>query len=220
MAGSPEKRRQRASGSVPKAVISRLSLYLREIQLWERDGKETISSTQLGKLLGFTDAQVRKDFAYFGQFGYPGIGYRCTELTAAIRGILGTDRPWLVALVGCGNLVQALMGYRGFADRSFQIVAAFDSDPAKIGQTLAGRRIEPLASFREVASKLDIRMVLLAVPATVAQEVVDGLVASGVTGILNFAPVTLSLPRTVQVIGVDLAIELEQLAYAVEQSRS
>ncbi len=210
----------KGSGPVPKAVVSRLSLYLREIQHWVREGKETISSTQLGKLLGFTDAQVRKDFAYFGQFGYPGIGYRCGELTAAIRSILGTDRSWKVALIGCGNLGQALMGYRGFADRGFEIVAAFDSDSTKFGRSLAGRTIEPLADFARIAAERDLRMALLAVPAPVAQEVADGLVAAGVTGILNFAPVTLSLPRTVQVIGVDLAIELEQLAYAVVQSRS
>src|SRR6188474_1747080 len=91
-------------GQVPKAVVSRLSLYLRELQHLVRDGNETTSSTQLGRLLGFTDAQVRKDLAYFGQFGYPGIGYRCGELIAAIKGILGTNRPWPLALVGLGNL--------------------------------------------------------------------------------------------------------------------
>ncbi|MCA9106903.1 MAG: redox-sensing transcriptional repressor Rex [Planctomycetales bacterium] len=220
MESPPDNSNSKQIGPVPKAVIARLSLYLRELQHWEREGKETISSTQLGKLLGFTDAQVRKDFAYFGQFGYPGIGYRCAELTQAIKVILGTDRSWPVALVGCGNLGQALLGYGGFSEQGFRIVAAFDSSPSRIGQSIAGVKIESIDSFLSLSKQLDIRMVLLAVPAAVAQEVADTLVGAGVTGILNFAPVTLSLPRTVQVVGVDLAIELEQLAYAVVKTRT
>ena len=200
---------------VPKAVVSRLSLYLRELQHWQREGKETVSSTQLGKLLGFTDAQVRKDLAYFGQFGYPGIGYKCQELIDAIRSILGTDRSWPVALVGCGHLGRALMGYKGFQQQGFDIVAAFDSDPKKIGEPLGEMRIADIKNFLEIADKLSIRLVILSVPAAVAQRVVEALVDSGITGILNFAPVTLSLPNHVRVIEVDLAIEFEQLAFAV-----
>ena len=200
---------------VPKAVVSRLSLYLRELQHWQREGKETVSSTQLGKLLGFTDAQVRKDLAYFGQFGYPGIGYKCQELIDAIRSILGTDRSWPVALVGCGHLGRALMGYKGFQQQGFDIVAAFDSDPKKIGEPLGEMRIADIKNFPEIADKLSIRLVILSVPAAVAQRVVEALVDSGITGILNFAPVTLSLPNHVRVIEVDLAIEFEQLAFAV-----
>ncbi|MEC7496981.1 MAG: redox-sensing transcriptional repressor Rex [Planctomycetota bacterium] len=200
---------------VPKAVVSRLSLYLRELQHWQREGKETVSSTQLGRLLGFTDAQVRKDLAYFGQFGYPGIGYKCQELIDAIRSILGTDRSWPVALVGCGHLGRALMGYKGFQQQGFDIVAAFDSDPKKIGEPLGEMRIADIKNFPEIADKLSIRLVILSVPAAVAQRVVEALVDSGITGILNFAPVTLSLPKHVRVIGVDLAIEFEQLAFAV-----
>lgn len=200
---------------VPKAVVSRLSLYLRELQHWQREGKETVSSTQLGKLLGFTDAQVRKDLAYFGQFGYPGIGYKCQELIDAIRSILGTDRSWPVALVGCGHLGRALMGYKGFQQQGFDIVAAFDSDPKKIGEPLGEMRIADIKNFLEIADKLSIRLVILSVPAAVAQRGAEALVDSGITGILNFAPVTLSLPNHVRVIGVDLAIEFEQLAFAV-----
>src|SRR6187397_1179577 len=107
-------------GPVPKAVINRLSLYLRELQRLVRDGHETTSSTQLGTNLGFTDAQVRKDLAYFGQFGYPGIGYRCQELILAIKGILGTNQSWGVALIGVGNLGRALAGYRGFSQQGFK----------------------------------------------------------------------------------------------------
>jgi redox-sensing transcriptional repressor len=126
---------------VPKAVVSRLSLYLRELQHLVRDGHDTTSSTQLGGRLGFTDAQVRKDLAYFGQFGYPGIGYRCSELIDAIKGILGTNQAWPAAIVGLGNLGRALIGYRGFQQQGFQIVAAFDVDPSKVGTTVEGVEI-------------------------------------------------------------------------------
>ena len=205
---------------VPKAVVSRLSLYLRELQHQVRDGKETTSSTQLGSLLGFSDAQVRKDLAYFGQFGYPGIGYRCEELIQAIKQILGTNRPWPVALVGLGNLGRALLGYRGFGSQGFKVVAAFDSDPHKVGAIIDGVTVYGLESLPEIVAKLAIKLAVLAVPATAAQAVAEQLVACGVEGILNFAPVTLVLPPEIEIIGVDLAIELEQLSFAVVRGRA
>jgi redox-sensing transcriptional repressor len=201
--------------TVPKAVVSRLSLYLRELQHLVRDGNETTSSTQLGKLLGFTDAQVRKDLAYFGQFGYPGIGYRCSELTGAIKRILGTSQPWSLAIVGLGNLGRALMGYRGFQQQGFRIVAAFDVDPAKIGKSIEGVSVHHLDDCSRIARELAIRLAIIAVPSPAAQKVADALVSAGIEGILNFAPVTLLLPKHVQTVGVDLAIELEQLSFAV-----
>src|SRR5262245_59336898 len=115
--------------SVPAAVVTRLSLYLRELQHFVNQGVQTTNSSQLGERLGFSDAQVRKDLAYFGNFGHPGIGYRCDELIGEIRRILGTDRRWTVALVGVGNLGTALLGYRGFEPQGFSLAAAFDSDP-------------------------------------------------------------------------------------------
>src|SRR6476660_4779503 len=144
-----------ASGElqVPKAVVSRLSLYLRELQHLVRDGHETTSSTQLGRVLGFTDAQVRKDLAYFGQFGFPGIGYRCSELIDAIKGILGTKQPWPLAIVGLGNLGRALMGYRGFQQQGFQIAAAFDTDPAKVGTSVEGIQIFDLTDMKRVVKE-------------------------------------------------------------------
>jgi len=129
---------------VPKAVVSRLSLYLRELQQLLRVGIETISSSKLGRRLGVTDAQVRKDFAYFGQFGYPGIGYRCEELILQIRKILGTDKTWPVALIGCGNLGQALLGYHGFGKQGFKVEVALDIDPQIVGQTFEGLKVEHL----------------------------------------------------------------------------
>ena len=200
---------------VPKAVVSRLSLYLRELQHLVRDGHETTSSTQLGRLLGFTDAQVRKDLAYFGQFGYPGIGYRCPELIDAIKGILGTNQPWPLAIVGLGNLGRALLNYRGFQHQGFRIVAAFEVDPAKVGSTVDGIPIYHLDDCTEVVQQLGIRLAVIAVPGPAAQRVADSLVGAGIEGILNFAPVTLNLPKNVNTVGVDLAIELEQLSFSV-----
>ena len=199
----------------PKAVVSRLSLYLRELQHLVRAGHETTSSIQLGRRLGFTDAQVRKDLAYFGHFGYPGIGYRCGELIDVIRRILGTDAQWPVAIVGVGNLGRALIGYRGFQQQGFQIAAAFDVDSDKVGGDFEGIRVSGLDELTSVVSKYGIRLAILAVPGAAAQDVADKLVAAGFRGILNFAPVTLSLPDDVRIVSVDLAIELEQLTYAV-----
>lgn len=203
--------------AVPKAVVTRLSLYLRELEHLVRDGHATTSSNRLGGTLGFTDAQVRKDLAYFGHFGYPGIGYRCDELIVAIKRILGTDQQWPAALVGAGNLGRALLGYRGFQQRGFRIVAAFDTDPGKIGERIEGLTVEHLDRLPELAKKLRIRLGMIAVPAAAAQVVADRLAAVGVEGILNFAPVTINLPDRVSQIGVDLAIELEQLAFSVVQ---
>src|ERR1044071_5602524 len=127
-----------AGAAVPKAVVTRLSLYLSQIQHLVRDGHETTSSNHLGRLLGFSDAQVRKDLAYFGHFGQPGVGYRCDELVHNIKRILGTDRDWPVALIGTGNLGRALLGYRGFWNQGFRIVAAFDVDPNRVGALIDG----------------------------------------------------------------------------------
>jgi redox-sensing transcriptional repressor len=204
-------------GAVPKAVVSRLSLYLRELQHLVRDGEATISSSGLGQRLGLTDAQVRKDLAYFGQFGYPGVGYRCEELVAAIRRILGTDRGWSVAMVGVGNLGRALLGYKGFSQQGFHIVAAFDVDPERIGSHIEDVPVFHLDRLAEIVRQQRIRIGLIAVPAASAQVVADALVAAGVEGVLNFAPVTISLPQGVNLVGVDLAIELEQLTFAVVQ---
>ncbi|HZZ71164.1 MAG TPA: redox-sensing transcriptional repressor Rex [Pirellulales bacterium] len=204
--------------NVPSAVVSRLSLYLRELQRLLRDGQATISSSGLGRLLNFTDAQVRKDLAYFGHFGYPGVGYRCEELVAQIRKILGTDRGWAVALIGIGNLGRALLGYKGFLRQGFRFVAAFDNEPKVIGSEIDGIQVYSLDALPEVAKENRIRLAVLAVPAASAQAVVDQVVRAGIEGVLNFAPVTLNLPPVVSQVGVDLAIELERLSFAVMKS--
>jgi redox-sensing transcriptional repressor len=204
-----------SDATVPKVVVSRISLYLRELQRLEASGQQTISSSQLGTLLGFSDAQVRKDLGFFGQFGYPGVGYRCEELIHAMRDILGTNHAWPVVMVGVGNLGQALLGYRGFGRQNFSIEAAFDADPAKVGQTIQGLRIQHVDELPDVVKAKGIRLGMIVVPAARAQEAADRLVAAGIEGIVNFAPVTLTLPAHVQSVSVDLAIELEQLSFAV-----
>ncbi len=202
---------------VPKAVVSRLSLYLRELQHLSRSEQKTISSSKLGRALGFTAAQVRKDFAYFGQFGYPGIGYRCDELIEQIKKILGTNKTWPVVLVGCGNMGQALLGYRGFAKQGFDVVAVVDVDKGVLGKTYQGLVVDHIDLLPEIVKRHSLRVAILAVPATAAADAADQILKSGITGILNFAPVTLNVPKNVSLIEVDLAMELEQLAFSVFQ---
>lgn len=208
--------------SVPEPAVRRLSLYLRELENLLSHDRETISSKQLGESLGLTDAQVRKDLAYFGQFGHPGIGYRVDELIARLRGILGTDRTWNVLLVGAGHLGQALLSYRGFSKKGFQLVAVFDNDPQKIGQPVSpggGTQVLPLDQLPAVVAERDIQIAILAVPADVAQRVTDTMVAAGIKGILNFAPASLNVPSTVSLATVDVAVHLEQLAFRISANQ-
>ena len=207
-------------GATPKAAVGRVSLYLRQLETLHRDGKTTVSSNQLGTALEITDAQVRKDLAYFGQFGYPGIGYRVGELRDALRTILGTDRTWPVALIGIGNLGRALLGYGGFDERGFSIVALFDRDRRLIGQRVQGMEVHSLERLPSLAGSLRLRLAALAVPAVAAQQVADVAVESGIEGILNFAPVRLKVPEEVPVASVDLGLQFEQLAFQVHQRRS
>jgi redox-sensing transcriptional repressor len=218
MSTSSDQSNSDAQDSVPKAVVSRLSLYLRELQHLIRDGRDTTSSTQLGSMLGLTDAQVRKDLAYFGQFGYPGVGYRCNELVSEIKKILGTDQQWHVLLVGVGNLGRALLGYKGFGQQGFRIMAAFDTDRSKTGKVFEGVRVYHLDDLARIVEEQNIRLAMIAVPSEAVQPVVDQVVDAGIEGIMNFVPVTISVPDGVRKVGVDLAIELEQLSYAVVKS--
>ena len=199
-----------------RACVGRLSLYLRRLEELNREGAEKVSSGRLGEALGVTDAQVRKDLASLGNLGQPGIGYPTQELTTAIRGALGIDRDWSVALVGVGNLARALLRYRGFAQQGFRVVALFDTDKTKIGQRLEGLTIHGLDDLPKVIAATNAELGLLAVPAEAAQTVADALVAAGIRGVLNFAPVVLRLPGSVSLVSVDLTVQLEQLAFLVQ----
>jgi redox-sensing transcriptional repressor len=191
-------------------------LYLRRLEGLRREGSKTTSSGQLGAALGVTDAQVRKDLAHLGGLGQPGIGYPTEDLIAAIRRALGIDRQWSVALVGVGNLARALLRYRGFGEQGFRIVALFDADPAKIGQWVEGLEVYAPAQMAAVIAETGAELGLLTVPSESAQEVVDALVAGGIKGVLNFAPTVLRVPAGVSLVSVDLAVQLEQLAFLVQ----
>jgi redox-sensing transcriptional repressor len=203
----------------PKAVVGRVSLYVRQLETYARQGVTTISSSQLGEPLSIKNAQVRKDLAFFGQFGHPGIGYRIDELIAALRQVLGIDHDWPLALIGLGNLGRALLKYRGFRSRGFHVVALFDNDPGKIGREFDGMVVEPVEAIRTTAALRKIRLAIVCVPAESAQRVADLVVSSGILGILNFAPVPLVLPSHVNVVPVDLSIQLENLAYKVQRTQ-
>lgn len=201
--------------SVPDPAVRRLSLYLRQLEALARKEVSTISSRQLGESLGLTDAQVRKDLAYFGQFGHPGIGYRVDDLIAQVKRILGTDKTWNVLLVGVGNIGRALSAYKGFAAKGFRVVAVFDKDSAKVGRKLGPLTIQPLEEIPQAVAQHGAKLAILAVPADAAQEVADQLIAAGVRGLLNFAPISLNVPSDVALNTVDVAVQLEQLSFQV-----
>src|SRR3954469_9789304 len=154
---------------VPNPAVRRLSLYLRQLESFKRKDRRTISSKQLGESLGLTDAQVRKDFAYFGQFGHPGIGYRVDDLIAQVRRILGTDKTWNVLLVGAGNLGRALMAYRGFDQKGFRLGGGFDADASKVGKKQASFTVQGLDELTATVRDKNIRLAIMAVPADYAQ---------------------------------------------------
>lgn len=198
-----------------RAAAHRLSLYLRCVAGWPADGGK-VSSGRIAAAVGVSDAQVRRDLAALGHLGQRGIGYEAKELASAIRAALGINRTWRAVLVGVGNLARALLRYQGFRAQGFEIVGLFDSDPAKVGQGVEGLTVEPTAKLGERVAALGAELGVITVPGEVAQGVADVLAAGGVRGILNFAPVVLKLPPTVRLVTVDLAIQLEQLAFLVQ----
>jgi redox-sensing transcriptional repressor len=201
--------------SIPNPAVRRLSLYLRQLESVRQTGRRTISSKQLGESLHLTDAQVRKDLAYFGQFGHPGIGYRVEDLILEVRKILGTDKVWNVVLIGAGNIGRAMGGYRGFDKKGFRVIAVFDNDPAKVGRKLGAFTIQPLSEIADTIQKQAVKLAIMAVPAESAQDIADQLITAGVRGLLNFAPVSLTVPQNVALNTVDMAVQLEQLAFQV-----
>ena len=195
-----------------RATAQRLSQYLRCLA---RAGR-TVSSVELAHAVGVSAAQVRRDLAALGHLGQRGVGYESASLTTAIRKTLGIDRTWRAVLVGVGNLARALLRYRGFRDQGFQIVGLFDNDVAKVGQVVEGLTVEPLTAIPTRIPALRAELGVLTVPSEPAQAVADQLMAAGVKGLLNFAPVLLKTPPSVKVVTVDLAIQLEQLAFLVQ----
>jgi redox-sensing transcriptional repressor len=198
---------------IPEMTIRRLSVYTRCLQQLEEDGVKTVSSQELAERFNLNSAQVRKDLAYFGEFGVRGIGYYVVGLKAELQKILGLDREWAVALVGFGNLGSALFHYKGFGRQGFRIAAIFDADPAKIGRDVGGAPVLSSADLAREVKARGIQIAIVAVPPESAQTVTDQLADAGIKAILNFAPSRLRAPRDTRLKHVDLSIELETLSF-------
>jgi len=212
------KSQRLARHRIPERAITRLSIYLRCLEELLADGTLAVSSQQLAERFGLNSAQVRKDLAYFGQFGVRGLGYYTGELKGNLERILGLTQQWEVALVGLGNLGSALLNYRGFRQRGFRLAAAFDNDPSKIGMRIGRVPVFDVERIVPVLKRRRIKMAVIAVPAAVAQAVTDQLVAAGVNAILNFAPTQLSVPKRVKVQNVDLSVMLKTLSFYTTRS--
>lgn len=205
---------------VSESTVSRLSLYLRVLAELSGQGVATVSSEELARRGGTTAAQVRKDLSAFGTFGKRGLGYRVADLIEALRSILGLERTWRVALVGAGKIGTALCGYQDFRRQGFFIEAVFDSDPAKVGHRIGDLEVRSGSELEEALRSESIDIVIVAVPAEAAQEVVDRVVRAGVRGILNFAPTQLRVPEGIEVKYVNMAMEMEGLSFALANGPS
>jgi redox-sensing transcriptional repressor len=204
-----------AMRKVAESTVRRLSLYLRFLEEFEGQGMETVSSGALASRGSTTSAQVRKDLSFFGSFGKRGLGYPVPDLADQLREILGLKQRYKVGMIGAGKIGSALVQYRGFRQRGFDIVAIFDSDPGKIGRQWNGLTVLGVDTLEQELGRQPIDMAVLVTPADVAQAVTDRLLALGVKAILNFAPVQLAVPDDVVVKTVNLALELETLSYAL-----
>ncbi len=212
-AGEPSPDQVPRLDRIPAAVVRRLALYSRVLSDLELNSVEKISSSELADLLGINSAQVRKDLAYFGQFGVPGFGYYIKDLRTNLKRILRTDTEVRVILGGVGNLGTALVSYGGFHRQGFKIVMAFDADRRKVGSSRGDLEVHHIDELEEKLKPLGADIAVLAVPGDACQGVADRLVQAGIRGILNFVPRRLTVPEHVKVHYVDLSIEMETLSY-------
>ena len=204
---------------IPEATIIRLSVYSRHLTDVDRKGIITTSSGDIAEGVGVSPAQVRKDLAYFGEFGTRGVGYNVKDLRRHILRILNLSDVWSVCLVGAGNLGLALSTYKGFRERGFMITGIFDADPKKVGTMIGDVEVLPINQLVEVAKQNRTQIGIIAVPAVAAQETADQLIQAGVQAILNFAPVVLNVPPEIELRNVDLAVNLEVLTFNVGAQR-
>jgi redox-sensing transcriptional repressor len=202
---------------IPRKTIYRLSIYLRCLARLKENGISTVSSEALARAAGVKPTQLRKDLAYFGTFGTRGLGYDVGALSKKISDELGTSRLQPVILIGVGNLGLSLLSYRGFEKEGFEIVAAFDADPERKRDKQIKQPIYEMSDLPAFVKEQNIKMAILTVPASVAQEVANQLVKAGIVGILNFAPIVLTVSEEVMVNNVNLAIELENLSYFTQE---
>lgn len=202
------------TNDIPDIVIGRLPIYLRELtRLLDEENKITTSSHELGKRLGISSAQIRKDLSHFGEFGKQGTGYHIKFLMDQLRVILRLEQEWAIVLVGAGYLGHALVNYNGFHHRGFRITRVFDNDPGKIGQVMNGVVVQEIAELEETVRGQNIKMAIITVPADAAQEIADSLVGAGVRSILTYAPIHLTAPEEINISYSDPVIQLQQMAY-------
>ena len=201
---------------IPEATITRLSMYSRYLSKMEELHVQKVSSVEIAQGVQGTPAQVRKDLAYFGDFGMRGVGYNVTSLNNIIKEILGVDHPWKMILIGAGNLGSALTHYAGFEKRGFKISAVFDNDVNKIGMTLNGLPIHPNTRLDEYIDENAVDIAVLAVPETSAQDVADLLCETSIKGIMNFSPSSLVTCDSIEIRQIDLAVSLEGLSYRIK----
>jgi len=201
---------------IPDIVVSRLPVYLRALDFMQAEGRQTVSSQELGEQVGISAAQIRKDLSQFGEFGKQGTGYDVAFLIDKLREILQVERVWEVALVGMGDMGHALARYQGFRDRGFRVAMVFDSDPAKIGKRAGSFTIRDTAEMASAIREAGIKVAMVCVPAEAAQEVANQLVEAGVQAILNYAPISLNVPAGVRVQHLDPSIGLQRMTYYLE----
>jgi redox-sensing transcriptional repressor len=204
---------QTMSKKIPETTIIRLSVYYRALRQMSEQGIESTSSERLADVVGYTAAQIRKDLAYFGQFGVPGRGYYVADLKLNISRILGINREWEVVIIGAGRLGEALIAYKGFERQHFRIVGVFDNNPDKFGKVRAGLTIHDIEELPKVVAEQRVEIGILTVPADQAQAVVNRMAEAGLKAILSFVPSPLEVPEGVILRRVDLAMELEALSY-------
>ena len=201
------------SKQIPDIVVGRLPVYLRALTHLAAEGTQVTSSHELGKRLGISAAQIRKDLSHFGEFGKQGTGYNIAFLRDQLKRILRVDREWSVALVGIGDLGRALAHYGGFVDRGFRIVALFDNDPAKIGQKVGELEIMGMDTLTDVVRERGVQLAMLTVPAAHAQKVAEQCVAAGIRAILNYAPISLNLPEGARIQHIDPVTHLQRMTH-------
>lgn len=204
---------------IPPASLARLTLYLRALNSLLAEGIERASSDELAEAAGVNPSTLRKDLSYLGSYGTRGVGYDVQYLSRQISSALGLTQDWRVAIIGAGNLGRALAGYTGFESRGFEVVALLDADQLLVGNEVGWLRVNHIDNLETVIGRTRTNMVVLAVPAQVAQQLCDRVVAAGVSSILSFAPVVLQVPERVQLRKVDMATELQILAYHAQRAQ-
>lgn len=198
---------------IPDVVIDRLPIYARALAVLDRNGREVVSSQELGQQLGVTPAQIRKDLSYFGRFGKQGRGYNVKRLLEELRQILGLEREWTMVLVGVGLLGRAILAYAGFAPQGFRILNAFDADARVVGEQINGLCVKPIDELQRALSVAPVDIGIVATPASSAQEVIDALVKCGVRAILNYAPIAAQVPKSVHIKDIDPVLSLQSMTF-------